>query len=65
LAEDGDGRFGGCEGIALPGDGLNEGGFAATVGAENGYMFPRPDAEADVTEGDVFAAHYGDAAQFD
>src|SRR5271170_4980711 len=47
-------RFRRDDGIALAGNGLDERGFPAAIGAENGNMLSGCDAEADVVE------HYGD-----
>jgi hypothetical protein len=65
LAENAEGRFGVCERIALAGDGLDERGFAAAVGAEDGNVFAGADGEADVAEGGVLAAHDGDVVKVD
>lgn len=44
------------DGVALAGEGLDERGFAATIGAENGDVFPVGNAEGDVVEDNVVAA---------
>lgn len=49
-------RFRRDDWIALAGDGFDEGGFAAAIGAENGHMFTVGDAQRDVVEDDVVAA---------
>ena len=41
------------DGVALAGDGLDEGGFAAAVGAEDGDVLAGVDGEVDVVEDDV------------
>ena len=53
---------GGDDGVALAGEGFDEGGFAAAVGAEDGEVFTIGDAEGDVVEDDVVAAGDGDVA---
>lgn len=52
-------RLGRGDGVALAGDGFDEGGFAAAVGPEDGDVFAGGDAEGDVVKDDVVAA--GDA----
>jgi len=42
--------------VALAGDGLDECGFAAAVGAEDGDVLAGVDGEIDVVEDNVFAA---------
>ena len=60
------GRAGGCcvsgvdDGIALAGDGLDQRGFSAAVGTEDGDVLSSGDAEADVVEHDGFATGYVD-----
>ena len=58
--EDADAGFGLAvawrDGVALAGDGLDEGGFAAAVGAEEGDVLAGGYGEVDVVEDDVFAA---------
>ena len=51
------------DGVALAGDGLDEGGFAAAVGAEDGDVLAGVDGEVDVVEDDVVAAGYVDVSQ--
>ena len=51
------------DGVALAGDGLDEGGFAAAVGAEDGDVLAGVDGEVDVVEDDVVAAGYVDVGQ--
>lgn len=54
---------GGCDdGVALAGDGLDEGGFAAAVGTEDGKVFAVGDAQGDVVKDDVVAAGDRDIA---
>ncbi len=62
-AEDADLGFGLGDGVALAGDGLDEGGLAAAVGAEDGDVFAGVDGEVDVVEDDVVAAGYVDVGQ--
>lgn len=50
------------DGVALAGNGLDQRGFAAAVGAEDGDVFPVGDAERDVVEDNVVAAGDGDVA---
>ncbi len=51
-------QFGGGrdDGIALAGDGPDEGGFAAAVGAEDGDVFAVGDAQGDCVQHDIVAA---------
>ena len=51
------------DGVALAGDGLDEGGFAAAVGAEDGDVLAGGYGEVDVVEDDVFSA--GDVDVFE
>ena len=51
------------DGVALAGDGLDEGGFAAAVGAEDGDVLAGGDGEVDVVEDDVVAAGYVDVLE--
>ena len=44
--------------VALAGDGLDEGGLTAAVGAEDGDVLAGVDGEIDVVEDDVLAAGY-------
>ncbi len=62
-AEDADLRFRLDDGVALAGDGLDEGGFAAAVGAEDGDVLAGVDGEVDVVEDDVVAAGHVDVCQ--
>jgi hypothetical protein len=64
-AEDADEGVGEGQGVALAGDGFDEGGFAAAVGAEDGDVFAGFDAEGDVVEDDVVAAGYVDVLKFE
>ena len=57
-AEDADGRLRLGDGVALAGDGLDEGGLAAAVRAEDSDVLASVDGEVDVVEDDVFAAGY-------
>ena len=50
------------DGIALAGDGFDEGGFAAAVGAEDSDVLAVGDAERDTMQDDVIAASNGDVA---
>ena len=50
-------------GVALAGDGLDEGGFAAAVGAEDGDVLAGGDGEGDVVEDGVAAAGYVDVLE--
>ena len=65
LAEDGHAGAFALERVALAGDGLDEGGFAAAVGSQDGDVLADADAEAEVVEDDLVAAHDGDVLQFD
>ncbi len=63
-----DAHFAGGRGIArveFAGDGLDEGGFAAAVGAEDGDVFAKGDGEGDVFEAGAIAAEDGDVAKFE
>ena len=51
--------------VALAGDGLDESGFAAAVGAENGDVLAGVDAEIDVVKDEVVAAGYVYVSQFE
>src|SRR5258708_40060556 len=66
-AEDSDFRAGkagfGDERVEFAVHGLDEGGFAAAVGAEDGDVFAGVDGEVDVVEDDVVAAGYVDVGQ--
>jgi len=53
---------GGDDGVALAGDGFDEGGLAAAVGTEDGKVFTVGDAEGDGVKDDVVAAGDGDVA---
>jgi len=61
--EDADLRFRLGNWIALAGDGLDEAGFAATVGAEDGDVLSGVDGEIDVVEDDVVTAGDIDVGQ--
>lgn len=50
------------DGVALAGDGFDEGGLAASVGAEDGDVLAGSDAEGDGMEDNVVAAGDGDVA---
>ena len=62
-AEDADLRLRLDNRVALAGDGLDEGGFAAAVGAEDGDVLAGVDGEVDVVEDDVVAASHVDVGQ--
>ncbi len=51
--------------IALAGDGFDEGGFSAAIGAENCNMLTCGYAEVDVVEDCVVAAGYVDVLQME
>jgi len=53
---------GGDDGVALAGEGFDEGGFAAAIGTEDGKVFTVGDAEGDGVEDDVVAAGDTDVA---
>ena len=53
---------GGDDGVALAGDGFDERGFAAAVGAEDGEVFAAGDAKREVVEDNVVAAGDRDIA---
>jgi len=55
-------RGGGDDGVALAGDGFDEGGFATAVGAEDGEVLAAGDAQGDGVEDDVVAAGDADVA---
>ena len=61
--EDADLGFWQGDGVALAGDGLDEGGLTAAVGAEDGDVLAGVDEEVDVVEDDVVAASYIDVGQ--
>lgn len=63
LAHDGDGRTFASERIAFAGDGLDERGFAATVGAEYADVFAGVDAQSEVVECRQVTANHGDVVQ--
>ena len=63
MAKDADLRFRMDDGVALAGDGLDEGGLTATVGAEDGDVLAGVDGEIDVVEDDVVSAGYVDVGQ--
>ena len=62
-AEDLDGGAGKGEGVELAGDGLEQGGFAAAVGTEDGNVFAGLDEEVDVAEDRGLAAGYVDVLE--
>src|SRR3982074_1012200 len=62
-AKDADLRFRCGDGVTLARNGLDEGGFAAVVGTEDGDVFAGVDGEVDVVEDDVVAARYIDVGQ--
>jgi hypothetical protein len=62
-AEDADFCLGLDDWVALAGDGLDEGGLAAAVGAEDGDVLAGVDGEVDVVEDDVVAACHVDLGQ--
>lgn len=49
--------------VALPGEGLDESGFAGTVGAENADVLADRDAKGEAVKGDVLAAEDGDVVE--
>jgi hypothetical protein len=53
-------HFGHDDGVALAGDGANERGFAAAVGAEDGDVLALLDAEGKIVQDDVVAARDAD-----
>ena len=55
-AEDADTHAGLDDGIDLAGDGEDEGGFAATVGSENGHVFAGANRQVHVVQHDAIAA---------
>ena len=62
-AEDADAHARLDDGINLAGDGEDEGGFSASVGAEDGHVLAGADGEIDVVEHDAVAAGHVDLAQ--
>jgi len=61
-AEDADFHSGLDDWVQLAVHGADEGGFTATVGAEDGYVFSGLDGEVDVVEDDAVAEGYVDVA---
>lgn len=53
------------EGVKLAGDGFEQGGFAAAVGAEDGEVFAGVEGEGDVVEDGLVAAGYGDVLEIE
>jgi hypothetical protein len=53
------------DGVALAGDGFDEGGFAATIGTENGDVLAGVDSEVDVVKNDVVTAGNVDVSEFE
>ena len=62
-AEDADAGFRLDYGVTLAGDGLDESGFSAAVGAEDGDVLAGGDGEGDVVEDGVAAASYVDVLE--
>ena len=57
-AEDADDGIVLVDGVALAGDGLDEGGFAAAVRAEDRNMLPGIHRQIDVMQDDIIATSY-------
>jgi len=53
------------ERIAFARDGLDERGFAAAVGTQDGDVLADADAQADVAQHHLFGAHHPDALHVD
>lgn len=62
-AQDGDRGIFALKRVALAREGLDEGGFAGAVGAEDADMFADSDAKRQAVEGDVLAAKDSDVLQ--
>ena len=65
LAHDGDGRTFAGERIAFARDGLDERGFAATVGTKDADVFAGVDAQGEVAESRQVTANHGDVVQIE
>ena len=63
LAQDGDGGIFALKRVALAREGLDQGGLAATVGAEDADVFANRDAKGEAVEGDVLTAKNSDVLQ--
>jgi hypothetical protein len=63
LSENGEGGTGAGQRIAFARDGLDQGGFAATVGSQDGHVLAGLNAKSYVFEHGFFTAHDGDAVK--
>jgi hypothetical protein len=64
-AKDGDGGIFALKRVALAGEGLDEGGFAGAVGAEDTDMLADSDTNREAVESDVLAANDGYVVQIE
>ena len=64
-AKNGDGRSFALKGITLASDGLNESGFARTVGAKNADVLADGDAQGEAVKGHVVSAKDSDVAEIE